>query len=44
LELSESLQLRVFGFGRNQERNIRVGIFPERKKILMCRFGLAVSP
>jgi hypothetical protein len=34
------LQLRVFCFGRDENGDVRVGVFPERKKILICGSGL----
>jgi hypothetical protein len=33
------LELRVFGFGRNENRNVGVGVFPKRKEILIGRIG-----
>jgi hypothetical protein len=32
-------QLGVFGFCNDQNRNVGVGILPERKEILICRTG-----
>jgi hypothetical protein len=34
------LQLRVLRFRSDEDRNIRVGIFPEREEILIGRLGL----
>jgi hypothetical protein len=32
---SRSLQLRILGFGLRQDRNIAIGVFPEREEILI---------
>jgi hypothetical protein len=34
------LQFRVFRFGSDEDGNIWVGVFPERKKILICSAAL----
>ena len=34
-----SFQLRIFGFRSNEDRDVRVGVFPEREKILIGRIG-----
>ena len=38
------LQLHVFGFGRDENGDVRVGVFPERKEILICGSGFGASP
>jgi len=35
------LQLRVFGFGLFADGDVRVSVFPEGQKILICGFRLA---
>src|SRR6266849_6969619 len=36
---TELLQLRVFRLGFFQDRDLGVGVFPEREEILICRLG-----
>ena len=38
--MPQSLQLRVFRFRSDEDRNVRVGVFPEREEILIGRLGL----
>ena len=40
------LQSCTFGFGDDEDRNFRIGVFPEREKILICRsrfWGIALQ-
>jgi len=37
--LAQRLQLRVFRFGSEEDRNVRVGVFPEREEILIGDAG-----
>jgi len=34
-----SMQLQILRFGFLEDRDIGVGVFPEREKILICRLG-----
>src|ERR1700685_4243419 len=33
-------QLCVFGLGSDEDGDVRIGVFPERKKVLVCHPGL----
>jgi hypothetical protein len=32
-----ALQFRIFCFGLPQDGNVRVGVFPKREELLICR-------
>jgi hypothetical protein len=38
------MKLRVLRLRRDEDGNIRVGIFPDREEILIRRFGLSFRP
>jgi hypothetical protein len=38
--MEKLLQLRILGFGGDQDGDVRVAVFPEREEILIGRLGL----